>query len=900
MAKRKLRPSQDVYHRVRWDPALDPADFELVYRDRSGAFVGVPLAEFVPGGRIPWSRIYRVRRRDGVVVWDREARRDLLFGSGDTPADERLGPSADQIPDDGFLVPLEPYRHGPRGWRPGATAPEVLPRRQLRVLSYNVLFDRFRAEGLRTAERRPAQLALLAASGADLIALQEVTPEFLEALLAEGWVQRDYWASAGPGSGAVVPNGQVLLSRWPPSMLGLHAYSGRKHVLVARFADGVGGLWVAVVHLTSNMTPRAPEVRTGQLAALRGFLERSAREATWLIAGDFNQAEGEPDGGLAAAGVVDLWPALRPDDPGATFDPETNALAAELSENAKPVRYDRALLYAPGDRWRARAIELFARQPLPDSDPPLYLSDHFGLSLELTPGDGSRGDPVHSTALAVIPPLGVWPSLQALRREADPRFTRWPPHVSVLYGFVPEPHLLAAAARVRRVLEGHAPFPLVLKAFGHFPHRRRASLWLRPEPSDALRRLQAALEAEFPACSEQSRKGEDGYTPHLTVAQVPHAETQARLSELAQGWSPQSFVVESLALIAREQGEGFDLVAAVPLGEPHPLAEAVTASGLLASGDPPGLSELRAASPLPLELFGSWSLGCALTTSDLDLGVVLGAEQDALGYYGVLTDALERAGRVRGMRVVPGEQPLLRLALALDEGRLQRVDVLATRGRAVQATVGEALQTAAGERWPAALGALRALRCWAHCRQLDSQAFGGLGGVAWATLAVDVALGDDADSELLVERCLATLAREGGHAVDDAARRLEIAGELTKGLTPSTEDLLRRESRRGQRLADAACTGAGAWSGLVFPAPQPGGRVVWVEADDTPRATGQILGLAQRLIRGLEETRVGVRPYPRRFDRGWAFAVDALGDAQRRAAARALSASDELALEFEG
>ncbi|MEZ6187395.1 MAG: RNA repair domain-containing protein [Planctomycetota bacterium] len=896
MTKRKLRPSQDVYHRIRWDPRLEPTEFEVVHRERSGRFEATPLVEFVPGGRIPWSRVYRVRRRDGLVVWDREARRDLLFGSGDTAPEERLEPTRGAEPDDGFLVPLVPWRHGAEGWREDRAPAAPLPRRPLSVLSYNVLFERFRAEHLRTAERRPAQLALLGAQQADLIALQEVTPPYLEALLAEPWVQRDYWVSAGPGSEVVEPNGQVLLSRVAPARLGLHAYSGRKHVLVARFADGVGGLWVAVVHLTSNMTPNAPEVRVGQLAALRGFLERNAREATWLVVGDFNQREGEPLGGLVEAGALDLWPALHPGDPGYTFDPGANALAAELSSSPHPVRYDRVLLRATADRWRGAALERFACDPVPGVEPPLFLSDHFGLTLELRPGDGSQGQPVHTSALAVVPPPGAWPALQALRRAHDPRHRRWPPHVSVLYGFVAAPHLEAATSAAREALRGHAPFRLSLDGLERFAHRRRASVWLRPEPAEPLRALEADLLRAFPACSEQRHKGTAGYTPHLTVAQVSLAETPSFLSEVGRGWTPLAFEVDALCALTREQGTGFDLQAAIPLGAPRSLEQATAASGLLGEGPPPGLEALRRASPLELAVFGSWALDAALTSSDLDLGATLGPGQEPLAYYELVAESLERAGSLRERRVVPGELPLLRLEL---EGGA-KVDLLASVGAPPpQAGVPALLRTAAGARWELARATLRALRAWASARQLDAQALGGLGGVAWAALAVEATRGAASAPEAL-EASLAALAQDGADAVRAASARLAIPGEPTKGLTPSTRALLAREARRALGLAQAARRGEGAWSGLFYPAPLPPEPVVWIEpAREGPGVEGALLGIAQRVIAALEESGATVRPCPQREPRGWAFGVDVLGPSQARAVERALRPARELRAAFE-
>ncbi|ROW09779.1 hypothetical protein VMCG_02299 [Cytospora schulzeri] len=83
----KFRTAADVLHRLRWDPALDSGDHVVGYEDRfAGAMEkGLDLwkseqtdDEFIPQHRI----LYFKRRSDGVVVWDRRSRTDLLFGSG--------------------------------------------------------------------------------------------------------------------------------------------------------------------------------------------------------------------------------------------------------------------------------------------------------------------------------------------------------------------------------------------------------------------------------------------------------------------------------------------------------------------------------------------------------------------------------------------------------------------------------------------------------------------------------------------------------------------------------------------------------------------------------------------------------------------------------------------------
>jgi uncharacterized protein (UPF0248 family) len=83
----KLRPASDILSRLRWDPDFDSRDYVVGYVDR---FLGTKETgleswkseqtdeEFIPQHRI----VYFKRRSDGVRVWDRETRLDLVFGSG--------------------------------------------------------------------------------------------------------------------------------------------------------------------------------------------------------------------------------------------------------------------------------------------------------------------------------------------------------------------------------------------------------------------------------------------------------------------------------------------------------------------------------------------------------------------------------------------------------------------------------------------------------------------------------------------------------------------------------------------------------------------------------------------------------------------------------------------------
>ncbi|OAA69074.1 DUF455 domain protein [Cordyceps fumosorosea ARSEF 2679] len=91
----RFRPASDVLHRLRWDRALDAADFIVGFEDRFAGAQEKPLAqwkteqtdeEFIPQHRI----LYFKRRSDGRVVWERRTRVDRVFGSGVVPADDVL------------------------------------------------------------------------------------------------------------------------------------------------------------------------------------------------------------------------------------------------------------------------------------------------------------------------------------------------------------------------------------------------------------------------------------------------------------------------------------------------------------------------------------------------------------------------------------------------------------------------------------------------------------------------------------------------------------------------------------------------------------------------------------------------------------------------------------------
>ncbi|HXG10936.1 MAG TPA: 2'-5' RNA ligase family protein [Gemmataceae bacterium] len=172
----------------------------------------------------------------------------------------------------------------------------------------------------------------------------------------------------------------------------------------------------------------------------------------------------------------------------------------------------------------------------------------------------------HRTAVVLIPPPEVWGPIQVIRQQHDRQFRRWMPHVNLLYPFYQQERFAEAASRLAAVCAAFAPFAVTLAEFRFFRHPSgRATLWLRPEPTEPLVRLQAALQAACPACDDQSRFP-TGFTPHLSVGQARSAAEAQRLRDHWQArWQPIRFEVTAITLIRRDPNGPFVIDRSIPL-----------------------------------------------------------------------------------------------------------------------------------------------------------------------------------------------------------------------------------------------------------------------------------------------------------------------------------------------
>jgi 2'-5' RNA ligase len=158
----------------------------------------------------------------------------------------------------------------------------------------------------------------------------------------------------------------------------------------------------------------------------------------------------------------------------------------------------------------------------------------------------------YKTAVVWIPPQEAWEPIQAIRRQHDRQVRRWMPHVTLIYPFRAPEELDALAPLLAEACRGVEPFDLELREFRFFSHGRGSfTMWLSPEPAEALARLQEALQAAVPDCDDV-RRHPKGFTPHLSVGQVRDRRAlRGLLADLQAAWRALRCRAEAVSMIRR-------------------------------------------------------------------------------------------------------------------------------------------------------------------------------------------------------------------------------------------------------------------------------------------------------------------------------------------------------------
>lgn len=779
--KDKLATSWEIYNQIVWNPKLNTEAFWVGFADRM-AKTGIrekPLLEWANESDIPWHRI-RYFRCGEVIVWHREQRIDL-FAQKALPIDAWL-PEENIVavaPKVALDFPVHPiYHFNGAVWETylGAVVNQNI--NQLKVITYNVLCNEHEKEFIRSVERYPAVAQYLENLGADIIALQEVTPALLQYLQTLPWAQA-YFISEPPHCPHLQPFGQVILSKYPFDMVA-HSYSPHKRFLVGTWYFNDAPVHLANVHLTSNRSGQASQKRQEQLEVMIKYLNTLSGDA-WLV-GDMNMREEEEITILKDHLFEDVWRIQHPEQAGFSFDPTENPLAKKLSLSGKPGRLDRMYLRSRALRWLPQEMTLFGQEPIAEDY--LRASDHYGIwSTFVFAAENQTTSPIseeiltalqtaiptYQSAIVLIPPQEVWEPIQQIRAQYDGKVDRWMPHVTLVYGFIPDTMFEQALPLLEEALQKLTPFEVNLTDFGYFEHRKSTTAWLRPvtHPPNALQQLQATLQALFPQCNEQSSRA-SGFNPHLSVGQFTSTD-EAKTT--LPTWHPLKFTAQKIALISRGKATPFEVKYEVTLGH----ATAVLNDRLIdfVNEQAPLLTPLQQQNrqqafklleqicseilnqPIQLQAFGSTLLGVAQPSSDIDVLCPIPPHTPKEDFLRHLQEALTEVSKQVHL-VTDARIPTLKFQL-----QNIRFDLLAVQSPFFPQPLHQAKVTHFSQfeelSWRSLVGyleaqqilqmatedislelfqdLLRTIRLWANHKQLTGNAFGFFGNVSWAIAA---------------------------------------------------------------------------------------------------------------------------------------------------------------------
>lgn len=266
-------------------------------------------------------------------------------------------------------VPVASFDAAAGQWR-YAEASGADDRDELTLTTFNIWNDPHFA-----AERYLAIVDLMSKHRPDIMVFQEMTPDALEILLAHPWVREQCFCAAVTDHG-VGNYGMLLLSRMPLRCVGYTRLPSRMSRGFLQAEVTVGGTRTVVCSLHLDSGKAAARLRSRQLRRVFRAL-RSVGDAVLL--GDFNMRDAENS--QIVAPFVDVWPELRPHEPGFTEDTSINLMRLDSRNKHRHVRFDRVLLKGP--TWAAESVDLLGTQPLSSALARIFPSDHFGVRCRL-------------------------------------------------------------------------------------------------------------------------------------------------------------------------------------------------------------------------------------------------------------------------------------------------------------------------------------------------------------------------------------------------------------------------------------------------------------------------------------------------------------------------------------
>jgi poly(A) polymerase len=193
--------------------------------------------------------------------------------------------------------------------------------------------------------------------------------------------------------------------------------------------------------------------------------------------------------------------------------------------------------------------------------------------------------------------MDLWDSIQAIRSDNDTSFDRWPPHINLLWPFLPQTQFAEAEASITSSPRFSAikPFTIRLSTFSYtlgskyvhliadiidrntgepipWPPIQTKGKQRIANPTTPMQDLFQTLITLFPGC-ERPFLNDDGspsehFIPHLSVGQFDQTTIKATVQSLQANWTPIEFEVTELSFLARAgPNKPFQTILTIPFND---------------------------------------------------------------------------------------------------------------------------------------------------------------------------------------------------------------------------------------------------------------------------------------------------------------------------------------------
>ncbi len=455
-------PTSDaLYKRLKTDPNFRPHLAVISYEDSmKKKMCDIQLTKFIPvdkGGDIPMHRIYYFKY-DGEIIWDRKNKICSIDHI-------RFQQQQSDLIDDKFIL-----------------------------LTFNVLNDRYLSKNntkINTSQRLDTICQYLLNCNADIICLQEVSPDFLTRLTSTEFKHKyPYLAST-----TLDDDNIVFLTKYTIYNSNTIIFNNHKQSLIITLHDQLYNQPINLIgiHLTSHRQSNSESKRLEQLRCLNQYVTTNQLQNIILV-GDFNSDQ------LSET----LTYINTTTEPTLTYNPVTNPYAKIMSMSNLPQSLDKILYQSQ----LLRPIQTCVNSQIKCSDH-YPLETTFEIYNQIIPTE--IGDIDQSTALCIILPTQFWTEINDIRQKYDLGFSKWMPHITLAHGFLPLSNLHEFLNQSHQI--PIASFQAHFTGVDLFTHQTSETHYITPT-TETLHQLIAIynyFKLQLPAIFSTT------YNPHITL-----------------------------------------------------------------------------------------------------------------------------------------------------------------------------------------------------------------------------------------------------------------------------------------------------------------------------------------------------------------------------------------------